>query len=343
MTRACPPRPVRASRPVIFRVAAGPRLGFGHLVRATRLADALGVRRLVSCRGGREAYAVAERLGCQLVHGTPAAVLADRRPALVLVDDPNGAHAARWCSAARRARTPVASIHDLGIGIGDADLVIDGSVTGNAWLRRRRTTLVGPRYAVIDPRCRGAAHHDRGDRDVATVLIALGGGSHAAAGHILASALLERQPGLRICVASGFGGGPSAATSDGVVWLPPLPSLLDELRACTIAIVGGGITAYEGCALGVPMIGVAVVPAQRPTVEALSAAGALVDGGRLPRGSRALADARAIAAKAIELLQSPCARARLAVAGRSVLDGRGAQRVATHLRVLLREIDRRVA
>lgn len=344
MTWAPRPAGVRASRPVIFRVAAGPRLGFGHLVRATRLAGALGVRPLVSCRGRAHARGVAESLGCQLVDGPPSSVLAARRPGLVIVDDPSGRHAARWCAAAKRAGTPVASIHDRGIGACDSDLLIDGSVTRNGHLRRRATALLGPRYAVIEPRCASAARGERHEAATPSVLIALGGGSRARACHVVAAALQQLRPDLRLRIASGFGDGPAGRTRGGVTWLPPLPSLFEELAMCTIAIVGGGVTAYEGCALGVPMVAVAAVAAQRPTIRALAAAGALLDGGRL-FGESACHRARAcaIATQAIRLLGSAPMRSRLALAGRSLVDGRGAQRVAIKLLDLLGDVDRRAA
>ena len=38
---------------ILFRAPAGPRRGFGHLVRCRSLARALGVRPLIALRGGR--------------------------------------------------------------------------------------------------------------------------------------------------------------------------------------------------------------------------------------------------------------------------------------------------
>ena len=53
---------------ILFRAAAGPRRGFGHLVRCRSLARALGVRPLVALRGGQGAHfvlPVAERVDLQ--------------------------------------------------------------------------------------------------------------------------------------------------------------------------------------------------------------------------------------------------------------------------------------
>jgi len=43
--------PITSGMTVVFRVAAGPRLGFGHLVRCRSLARALGVTPRVWLRG----------------------------------------------------------------------------------------------------------------------------------------------------------------------------------------------------------------------------------------------------------------------------------------------------
>ena len=66
------------------------------------------------------------------------------------MDDPSRATRARWIAAARKAGVAVASIHDLGLGCLDADLLIDGSVApGRA--HRRRGAATGPAYAILDP------------------------------------------------------------------------------------------------------------------------------------------------------------------------------------------------
>ena len=71
----------------VFRVAAGPRIGFGHLLRARALSRAFGqARPVVSVRGGRAARATARALGCELLtsrmdHLEQAQVL--------IVDDPS--------------------------------------------------------------------------------------------------------------------------------------------------------------------------------------------------------------------------------------------------------------
>jgi hypothetical protein len=140
----------------LFHVAAGPHIGFGHLLRCRALARAMRVRPIVSLRGGVVARRTATALGCRLVDD-PARQL-DGVDALI-VDDPSPEQCAVWIERGRRAETPTASIHDLGAGFGGADLVVDASLAG--WnVRASAHALRGPRFAILDPRVEeiGRAH-----------------------------------------------------------------------------------------------------------------------------------------------------------------------------------------
>ena len=62
--------PITSDMTVVFRVAAGPRLGFGHLVRCRSLARALSVTPRVWLRGSAATRAAARALGCQVLPDT---------------------------------------------------------------------------------------------------------------------------------------------------------------------------------------------------------------------------------------------------------------------------------
>jgi hypothetical protein len=138
------------------------------------LAYALGVRPLVALRGGVAVEEAALALGCDVVHGSATRLLRQLAPDVLVVDDPIAADARRWIAAGRRAGCLVVSVHDLGLGCLDADLVIDGSVTMNA-RARRGMTLAGPRFALLDP----TLLDEQEQRDPCSVLVALGGGPRA--------------------------------------------------------------------------------------------------------------------------------------------------------------------
>jgi spore coat polysaccharide biosynthesis predicted glycosyltransferase SpsG len=315
---------------VLFVVAAGPRRGFGHLRRAISLARALGVLPVVAIRGDVRARRVARGLGAHPVTGTPRQALATLRPRALVIDDPNARATRGWRAAARTCRTPVVAVVDLGIGLAPCDLLVDGSITARAASRRVPGALLGPRYAILDPRLRA---HRRRPEARPTVLIALGGGPHADAARRLARHLRRLRPDVEIRIAAGFAQS-APAPADGVVWLPPLPGLGAELGRCTVAVLGGGVSLYEGCALGVPTVAASVVAAQRPAIEGFARLGAIVDGGRLTAAASARQVAR-LARHVAVLLGDRAWRARLGARARRLVDGRGASRVARAIRRVL--------
>ncbi len=318
---------------ILFRAAAGPRRCFGHLVRCRSLARALGVRPLVALRGGSRVIETAMALGCDVVQGSAARVLSRLQPDVLIVDDPIAADARRWMRAARRAGSLVVSIHDLGLGCLDADLVIDGSITKNA-RARRGLTLAGPKYAVLDP----AVHDSAGpvlpngsttDRHPYSVLVALGGGPRAELAHDIAEAIVEAHPHARVRIAGGFEG-ISRQEAARIAWIGPSRNLHEEMARASVAVVGGGVSLYEACAHGVAAVGVPVVKAQRPTVAAFVKRG-------VARGvTRGRVTAESVAAQCAELLTDEAMRRHMARMGQRLIDGRGAFRAAAAVTQLAR-------
>jgi spore coat polysaccharide biosynthesis predicted glycosyltransferase SpsG len=324
---------------ILFRAAAGPRRGFGHLVRCRSLARALGVRPLVAVRGGQRVIETAVALGCDVVQGSAARVLSRLNPDVLIVDDPIAADARRWMRAARRVGSLVVSIHDLGIGCLDADLVIDGSITKNA-RARNGLTLAGPKYAVLDPSLDRSVRLWRDDRSVRlqpdhqerdpySVLVALGGGPRAELAHDIAEAIVEAHPHARVRIAGGFQGIPRAEAAR-IAWIGPSRTLHEEMARASVAVVGGGVSLYEACAHGVAAVGVPVVKAQRPTVAAFVKRG-------VARGvTQGPVTAQSVAVQCAELLTDEAMRRHMARMGRRLIDGRGAFRAAAAVTQLAR-------
>jgi spore coat polysaccharide biosynthesis predicted glycosyltransferase SpsG len=322
--------PASADLRVLFRAPAGPRRGFGHLVRCRSLARALGVRPLIAIRGGQPARAAARALGCDVIEGAPAAVIARVAPQVVVVDDPIASNARRWIACARHAGCRVVTVHDLGLGACDGDLVVDGSIVrrGRSSDRpaSRPTYLSGPRFALLDPAFASPLRAVRRPR-TPRVLIALGGGPRAVLGYSIAKAVRREMPWVSIRIAGGFAVA-SAADRHRIAWTGPLNGLAGELAACDVAVVGGGVSLYEAGARGVAAVGVPVVVPQRPTVRGFVTAGAaLGDASTAP-------DAERVARDVVRLLRQPALRTALAGQGRKLVDGRGAGRVAEAIRRL---------
>ena len=305
---------------ILFRAPAGARRGFGHLVRCRSLARALGVRPLVALRGGAAVEETALALGCDVVHGGATRLLRSIAPDVLVVDDPVSADARRWIAAGQRAGCLVVSVHDLGLGCLDADLVIDGSVTRNA-RARRGTTLAGPQFALLDP----SIVDEEERRDPYSVLVALGGGPRAELAIDIAEAIVDAVPYATVRVAGGFVSAPAPARRQ-ISWIGPARSLRQEMARASVAVVGGGVSLYEACALGTPAIGVPVVAAQRPTVAAFVARGAA-------RGSASgPVSVERVAEECVSLLSDAAMRRHTSRMGRRLIDGRGAFRAAAAVR-----------
>src|SRR5262249_9612211 len=165
-----------AARPrrCVVRVAAGPRLGYGHLMRARALAQHLAMQVSLSVRGGRAAADAARSMGLELTDDPGAIDRAD----LLVVDDPSLKHGRPWIARARRMGVPSVSVHDC-VPAHDADLVICGSIAAGD-IRSSGTVLNGPQFYLLDRRIRVALRNRRSrtNEGPMRVLVAVGGGQH---------------------------------------------------------------------------------------------------------------------------------------------------------------------
>jgi spore coat polysaccharide biosynthesis predicted glycosyltransferase SpsG len=322
---------------VLFRVAAGPRCGFGHLVRCRSLARALGVEPRVSLRGTQRTRRIAARCGWTVVDIESDRQLRALAPALLVIDDPSPAGTRSWLARARRLGVPVATIHDLGGGYAPSDLIVDGSIRPGA-RPKEAPALLGPAFAILDPSFASvrSASQPRSRR----ILIALGGGTHVRrlAGD-LCREIVRRVPDAEIRVVQGFVSRRRLPVLRTGRWVTAPGGLSDELSTAAAAIVAGGVTLYEACAMGVPVVGLAVTGEQQHTIQSIARHRAVIDGGGPSAIDRTARCADAIA----RFLSSKPLRRRYSAAACALVDGRGAFRVAVRLRRLMAEGGTRAA
>jgi len=304
----------------LFRLAAGARLGFGHLVRGRALARALDITQPhVSLRGSDVAQDTAERFGFRLVEEPARDAIKATRAEVLIIDDPSRVAALRWRRAAAALRVPVVSIHDLGKAFCDADLAIDGSIVAPS--SKPRGLVAGPDHAILDPSVVAAREQMR---DPNSILIALGGGPRLTIAIEIARALRSSRPELRVRIAAGFAGTDHQIRS-GILCLGPRDGLAQELARCAVAITGGGVSLYEAAALDTPVVAWPVVKAQHTTVTAFHRRGMAI--AVLPGPNRIT---RAV--DAVHLQLTDISRRRTS----ATIDGLGARRVADAIHALVR-------
>lgn len=320
----------RSAPRILFRVAAGPRIGSGHLVRASRLAALVGVPVHVSVRGRRAASLLLRSSIAWEPDAGATTTMARVRPSLLVVDDPSVAASRTWVAEARRRGCPVVALVDFGIGASAADLAIDGSVARSRRARSARHVLHGPAFAITDPRITSVSHRSRRAAAPEHVFISLGGGYRTRYACRIARELRRAGCGLPLVIAGGFTSTRTCA-GDHVKWLGPQPTLVPWLAPARVAIVAGGITLYESCALRVPTVAVALVRAQRPPVEAMARRRAVT---AVTTGDRVPPDPAMVARRVISLLGQRLGRDSTLRRGPSIVDGRGPWRVARILRWL---------
>ena len=324
----------RQAQRCVVRVAAGPRVGYGHLMRARALAQHLAMQVSLSVRGGSAAARAARSMGLRLSID-PAAI---ERADLIVVDDPSLKHGRPWIARARRAGIPTVSVHDW-VETHDADLVICGSI-GVGDIQATGAVLNGPQFYLLDRRIALALRKRWKPSAVRPlrVLVALGGGQHVrGVAQRLVQAIRRHTPDVSIVVAAGFSRGRRPALP-GARWLSARTGLAHALLDCDVAVVSGGVTLYEACALGTPAVGLAVVPAQQRAIGEFASRGAVIDAGI----TSDVAIARA-ARKVAHLLGDERRRRATAARARQLVDGLGAQRAAEHIRTLLSRGARRHA
>lgn len=179
--------------------------------------------------------------------------------------------------------------------------------------------LLGPRYALLrqDLVDRIGARRTRfgadGDRTGPPTLVVLGGGAPAPALRRWLAAVVSELEGAVLPVVLDGTGDTGAA-----------------LAEADLALSTSGSTAWELCALGVPSVLVSAAPNQEPLGRALGDAGAALD-----LGPFEVVDPARAASAVRGLIAAPAVRQELVARAKHVVDGRGAARVATHLRSLL--------
>ena len=331
---------------VVFRADAGPDIGLGHARRCLTLAGALrelGVESLFVFAGAARAREWLQASDFEVLPVEPASDLAGtlahcrvRQVPVIVVDTP--AREAGYLTGLTGAGLRVVVIDDLADHELPVDLVVNPSA-GAGRLRYRgaaRTRfLLGASYALLRPAFQAGA---RGIPERARrVLVTVGGGDPddltsrlvgwaaqalgAVEQDIVVGPFTTRSRALRVAVDAA--GGRVAIHEDP-------KDVASLMLSADVALCGGGQTTYELAATGTPAVAIRLADNQTLNLTALAEAGTLVwvgDAGDADLGARigrALADLAADAER----------RARMSRQGQTLVDGRGAGRVAREIAAL---------
>jgi UDP-2,4-diacetamido-2,4,6-trideoxy-beta-L-altropyranose hydrolase len=176
---------------------------------------------------------------------------------------------------------------------------------------------------------------------VSKVLVTVGGGEQSDLGLRIASSLAQRFPHLQLKLLSGAAtaqavGAPNIEVQYGL----DAEGVCAAMNWCDVAISAGGQTLHELGAVGVPTIIFAIADNQLPNVTAWQKSGAFLK----VEGSTADAIAAQLPA-ALDQLASAHERHLRSERARSIVDGRGALRLASAIidRVTRRSISIRLA
>ncbi len=351
---------------VAFRVDSGTVIGAGHLTRCLTLAGALAQHGVTSHFVGRDHAGHLLDLARAAGHETivlKATTTAASDPGTWLGAEPDAdanatLHALRdlgpidwlildhygvdatWHDLVHRAGARTMAIDDLANRPLRIDVLLDHNFGAKdkpyAHVAPGAQKLLGPAYALLDPRLQHARAHARataprpeGD---SRVLISLGGSDpDDTTSWVLTTLSDDLALTSAIDVVIGRSHPAPHAVHDACKALPhatlhvqtsDMPGLLAD---ADLAIGAGGVSTLERACIGIPTVAVSLAPNQLPALRALDRAGLLVH----VEGYR---DEPAKVRQAYHaLIADHERRRRMSTACRRAVDGRGLERVVDAL------------
>lgn len=326
---------------IAIRADAGPDIGIGHLRRCLSLASAfreLGATvRFVTRHLGHSSVEMIEGEGftAYLLHentsdadGTVTA-LKDWAPDRVIVDSYQ--HGAFWHRQVRSGLgCHVAAIDDIADRDFDVDVLVDHNLVRDARAKyggripSGTRLLSGPRCALLGPAFRSSIPIEIVDQ-VGSIGIFMGGYDQTGLAPMALAAVRDSGFAGRVEIVSASGDPRlgnlinAIAADENAVLSIDLPDLAGFFARHDIQIGAGGGATWERCCLGVPSILAVTALNQLAVVPLLQEVGVVL-------GSEPTREA--LGASLARLLGDATLRRAMARAGRTLVDGRGAERVA---------------
>ncbi len=328
---------------VLFVVEAGAEIGMGHTSRCAELAAELDREHaqtsVFSVNEDKAALELLRGRGLQLLGGEPrrgsiTAIDYSKAPRRIVFDLTRlrGKEIQTTCAGLRDRVTVALDYFLFDEPCPNAVVDLVNHNPGAVRPFQSAGYFEGPEYAII----RSSFDPFLGRRvrtsPVKTVLVAVGGSDPSRHTLTVLDAVGRVDPAItwRIVVGPGF---PHAKDvfkraremGDRVSVLFNSRELESTMADCDIALTNGGTTFMEALALGLPVIVLPQSEEERRFAEAISARGAarVIDGA---------VTADAVREATCDLVADDESRARLSATARSVVDGKGRERVARIIR-----------
>lgn len=334
---------------ILFRIDAGPEIGFGHLARTLVLAEALRDRGVAVRFCPSSAHdAVLDRIrqgGFDIAARDSGA--AARVYDLIHSDwlsDKDGLFAE--IAGVAESGTPVVLIDGYGersyrcqAEAPTVDVVVAPYVgePGRCEIRVGRV-LAGPRYFPLACSYRDAPRRDVA-ADVERVLVTCGGADPFMGSPVILRALLQMPRNdlyFDVVIGAMFSEENKrrvetalAENSANVTLLQAPENLSAAMARADICVCANGLTKYELAAMGVPTVSLSLTAAHHRANLAFAETGALRVLGLLKE-----TDAAAIGDAVSEMIDDPALRARMSGAGRELVDGRGTDRILEEAKLI---------
>jgi spore coat polysaccharide biosynthesis protein SpsF len=330
----------------------GGAFGYGHVKRMVMLARALrdrqGMGVAFALCGSEDALVPIRRAGfAAQCAADPIALARDSKPDMLILDCREGPSRA----ALEKARADIALIaviddgHErrLAADIGFYPPVPQARALD--WSGSRTLVRMGWDHTLLGLDPRAAQGHAR-DRMPArapasrpTLLVAMGGSDPLGLTLRAAKALTRLDPVYRARFVIGAGMKDAARTARSIVALKDnfetvegAGDLSSEYACADLALCAFGVTAYELACFGVPALYLGLTPDHALSASAFDAAGA----GRSLGLASALSDA-GLAGAVWDLMNDAARRRAMHKAGRAMIDGQGAERIAEALAEALKQ------
>lgn len=263
----------------------------------------------------------------------------DPAPAAILIDTREERGLAVLISAARQHYVPVASIHDLGLNPLPSDVAIDGSFSPGVKNTCAARHYAGTPYLVLDP-AYTVLHRipRRSANEIRTVVINLGGGDSSRFFERVLEGLQLWGHELQAVGVRGFAswGQEQLASRNWTPlhfrWAGRNESVAELIHAADLAVTAAGISVYEALCAGTPVMALSYDETQHRTAESLAAAGVCVD-----LGLGDCLEPGLVPPLLTYLESNPGLRTTASRAGRRLVDGKGAERVAGILLQLIND------